>query len=136
MSSVGGDIIEIQFNHPTLGSGILFPKAGEDNTFDLGGFRADDSEDGITGSGDMILKLNRKRWGFECTVASDMNVRQDMEKLNNLSGNPVLATWTISHVNGSVYKGLGTVVGDVKGNGNAATIALKVAGGNKLTKII
>ena len=135
MANVGGDIIEVAYNHPTIGSGLLRPKAGEDSTFDPGGFRAEDSDDGIDGGGEMILKLNRKRWGFECTIAWDNNVAQDLEKLNNLAGDPVQAVWTVSHVSGAVYKGTGTVVGDIKGNGNAATIALKVAGGAKLTKI-
>ena len=34
MSAVGGDIIEAAFNHPTLGSGVIFPKANEDGTLD------------------------------------------------------------------------------------------------------
>ena len=36
MAVVGGDIVELTFNHPTLGSGIIFPKSAEDSTFDLG----------------------------------------------------------------------------------------------------
>lgn len=135
MPSVGGDITELSFSHPTLGQVVLFPKANEDSTFDLGGFRTNDDANSITGSGDMIKQLNRARWGFETTVAGDMNTRTDLEKLNQLSGNPVDATWTISHVNGTVYKGSGTVVGDVQLNGNTATIKLKVAGSGVLKKI-
>lgn len=136
MSAVGGDILEVAFNHPTLGSGTLFPKAGEDSTFDPGGFRTDDAADGIDGSGQMMKKLNRKRWSFEVLISWDNNTRQELEKLNALSGSPVDATWTISMVSGSVYKGTGSVVGDVQGNGNAATLPLKVSGGGYLKKIV
>lgn len=135
MSAVGGDILDAAFNHPTLGSGVIFPKAGEDSTFDLGGFRSDDSEDMIDGSGNMIDKLNRKRWGAEMTVAWDNNNRQELERCVALAGHPVPATWTITHVSGAVYKGTGKPVGDLKGNANNATFPLKLAGGGILKKI-
>lgn len=135
-SAVGGDIIEVAFSHPTLGSGTIFPKAGEDSTFDLGGFRTDDGDDQVDGSGQMIQKLTRTRWSFEVTVAWDNNNRQELEKINLLSASAVQATWTISHVSGAVYKGTGKPVGDLKGNGNAATFPLKVAGGSILKKIL
>lgn len=136
MSVIGGDIIEITFNHPTLGSGIIFPKAAEDSTFDLGGFVSNDDANGVDGSGEMIDQLNRKRWSFEGTVAWDMNTREDLEKLQSLSNDPVQAEWTMTHINGTVYGGTGKPVGDLQGNGNAATFALKLAGGGRMKKII
>lgn len=136
MASVGGDIIEITYNHPTLGTGTIFPKANQDSVFDLGGFRSDDSKDGISGDGEMIDKLTRVRWGFEVEVAWDMNTRNDLEKLTALNASPVSADWTISHINGTVYGGKGKPVGDMAGNGNSATFKLKVAGGNTLKKIV
>ncbi len=136
MAAIGGDIIEVKYNHPTIGSGVLFPKAGEDSEFDPGGFRNDDSEDGIDGSGGAIYKKNRKRWKCTVTLGWDNNIRQELEKLFNIAQSSVEATWTISHVSGAVYKGLGQVVGDIKGNGNAATIPLNLAGSGLLTKII
>lgn len=135
MGAVGGDILQISFTHPTIGGGTLFPKANEDSTFDLGGFRTDDDMNNVDGSGTMIKKINRNLWSVECTVAGDMNTRQDLEKLTVLSGNPVDAVWKIAHVNGAVYKGSGTVVGDIQLNGNNATIKLKIAGGDTLKKI-
>jgi hypothetical protein len=136
MGAVGGDIIEIAYNHPTLGSGTFFPKANTDSTFNLGGFRSDDSDDGIDGSGQMIDKLNRKRWSADLTCAWDNNSRQELEQATALAGNPVQATYTISHVSGAVYKGTGKPVGDLAGNGNEATFALKIAGGGILKKIL
>lgn len=136
MSVIGGDIIEITFNHPTLGSGIIFPKAAEDSEFDLGGFRSNDDDEGVDGSGEMIDQLTQKRWSFSGTIAWDMNTREDLEKLTLLAGDPVQADWTVTHINGAVYGGKGKPVGDMKGNGNAATFPLKIAGGGKMKKII
>lgn len=135
MPVVGGDITEIQFNHPTIGTGFLFPKASEDSMFDLGGFRTNDDSDNVDGSGRTIRKLNRTRWSFTVLVAWDMNVAKDLEKVMQMAGDPVEAVWTISHVNGSVYQGTGSPVGDYDGNGNAATFPLNVSGGGRLRKI-
>jgi hypothetical protein len=134
--ATGGDIVSVTYNHPTIGSGTIHPKANEDSTFDLGGFRSDDSDDMIDGSGAMIDKINRKRWAFEFTASWDNNNRQELEVVNLLAASPVPATWTISHISGAVYKGAGKPVGDLKGNGNQATFPLKVAGGGILKKIL
>src|SRR5688572_7600879 len=134
--AVGGDIIEITYNHPTLGSGVIFPKAAEDSTFDLGGFRSNDDANMIDGSGAAIDQMNRVRWSLEATVAWDMNTDLTLEKLVALASSPVPASWTISHVNGSVYGGKGKPVGDLQGNGNAATFTLKISGGETLKKIV
>lgn len=134
--AVGGDILEITYNHPTLGSGVIFPKASEDSTFDLGGFRSNDDANMVAGNGEMIDQINLARWSFEVAVAWDMNTREDLEKLNDLAADPVLADWTFSHINGTVYGGTGKPVGDLSGNGNAATFTLKVSGGGKLKKIV
>jgi hypothetical protein len=40
--AVHGDILEVTYNHPTLGSGVFYPKANEGNKFDPGGFRNND----------------------------------------------------------------------------------------------
>lgn len=135
-AATGGDITEISFNHPTIGSAILYCKASEDNTFDLGGFRSDDDDDGVDGGGNMIDKINRKRWSVDiANMTNDMNDRQDVEKINLLAASPVLADWTFSHINGTVYGGKGKPVGDIKNNVNASTFPLKIAGGGKLQRI-
>ncbi|KKN42129.1 hypothetical protein LCGC14_0716330 [marine sediment metagenome] len=134
--AVGGDIIEITFNHPTVGSGVILPKANEDSTYDLGGFRSNDDANMVAGNGEMIDQMNRVRWFIELVIAWDMNVRGDLEKLVELAESPVEAEWTITNINGTVYGGTGKPVGDMQGNGNAATFTLKVSGGNKLKKIV
>lgn len=132
----GGDILEISYKHPTLGSGVIYPKSSEDSTYDLGGFRSNDDANMVDGSGDMIDQLNRVRWSFEVTVSWDMNTREDLESLVELAASPVLTEWTFSNVNGTVYRGTGKPVGDMQGNGNAATFPLKVSGGGNLKKIL
>jgi hypothetical protein len=132
---VGGDIIEITYNHPTLGSGTIFPKSAEDGTFDLGGFRSNDDANMIDGGGNMIDQINRTRWSVETTVAWDMNVDETLEKLVALSGSPEQADWTFTHINGTIYGGKGKPVGDIQGNSNASTFTLKVSGGGTLKKI-
>lgn len=135
MGAVGGDILEAAYSHPTIGSGTLFPKANEDSTLDLGGLRKDDDSSNIDGAGNHIVKMNRTTWMAEMTIANDINTRNDSDKVDKLSESPVAATWTITHVSGAVYQGLGTIVGDVQPNLNSATIKIKIAGGGKLKKI-
>lgn len=132
---VGGDITEVTFNHPTIGSGRFFAKANEDSTYDLGGFRGNDDQNMVDGGGRNIKQLNRNRWSFEVVCAMDMITAGDLEKLSALAGDPVDADWTMTHINGTVYKGTGAPVGDQQGNGNSAQFTLKVAGGGKMKKI-
>jgi hypothetical protein len=134
--ATGGDIIEINYNHPTVGSGVIFAKSNEDSDFDLGGPRSNDDASGVTGNGEMIDQMNNVRWMFGVLVAWDMNTRKDLENINALAASPVPSDWTISHINGSVYAGSGKPVGDLSGNGNKATFPLKLSGGGKLKKIV
>ena len=133
--AVGGDIIEVTFNHPTLGYGIFTPKAGEDSTYDLGGFRNDDDANGIDGQGNMIMKKNRVRPSFEVVCAWDANIKGDLEVAVALAESNVQAEWTFTSSNKTVYKMKGVIVGDVQGNGNAATFTFKVAGSGVMKKI-
>lgn len=133
---VSGDITEVTCNHPTLGSFTFFPKAAEDSTYDLGGFRSDDDKNLIDGGGGVIDKMNRSRWFFEVPLASDLNTRVELQNITNLAGSPVPGEWTFAHINGTVFKGTGKPVGDVQHNGNAGTMALKVSGGGVMKKIV
>lgn len=135
MAAVGGDILEITYNHPTAGSGIWFPKANEDSTFDPGGFRGTDDANQVDGSGKKIRQLNRVGWFVETTVSWDGNVANELDQAKALAGDPVEADWTITHINGTVWKGKGAPVGDIQGNGNTATMAIKISGGGELKKI-
>ena len=135
MAAIGGDLIEITWNHETLGSGVLYPKSAEDSTFDTGGYRSADDANMVDGSGAAIRQINRVRWSLEATCAWDMNGANELESMVGLSGSPVEAEWTVSHINGTVWKGKGSPVGDIQGNSNAATFTLKLSGGGKMVKI-
>ncbi len=126
--AVGGDILEISFNHPTIGSGLLKPKAGEDNTYDVGGIRTGDDANMIDGGGTPILQKNRVRGFFEVVVSNDQNEQEELDKMALLAADPVEAEWTFTIINGTVWGGKGTPVGDLQGNINQSTFTLKVAG--------
>lgn len=132
---VGGDILEISYKHPTLGSGTLFPKSSEDMTVDPGGYMSADEAEGVTGDGQPINKLTRKRWFCETTVAWDTSVTDELDQLNNLASNPVDADWTFTHINGTIWGGKGRPVGDIQGSTKDAQAKIKISGGGKLAKI-
>jgi hypothetical protein len=133
---VGGDITEIRYSHPVLGSGVWNPKSNEDSTFDPGGFRGNDDANMIDGGGKTIRQLNRVRWSFEGTISWDMNLSNELEQAKKLAAHPVEAEWTISSINGSVWRGTGAPVGDIQANGNQSTMAIKLSGGKELKKIL
>lgn len=126
--AVGGDIIEVTYNHPTFGQGVIYPKAGEDSTFNTGGYEAIDEDSAIDGSGAIIDQLNRTRAFFKVVAVNDMTSKT-FEKVKSLAGSPVLTTWTFSSANGHVYQITGKPVGAMEANGNTSVFDLKVAGG-------
>jgi hypothetical protein len=136
MSYTGGDIIEITYNHPVLGSGALFCKAAEDGTLDPGGLRSADDANMVTGDGQMIDQINRTRWSFEAPpIAWDMTDINEVERIAALAASPVLADWTITSISGAIWGGKGKPVGDVNGNTNTAQTTLKLAGSGILRRI-
>ena len=90
----------------------------------------------IAGDGSSIRTLNRNRWSVELQIAWDMNDANEIDKLVALAGNPVESDWTFSHINGTVWGGKGSPVGDIPGNANTAIIPLKVSGSGELKKIV
>jgi hypothetical protein len=133
--AVGGDITEITYNHPNLGTGVFSPKSNEDNTYFVGGVTSESDANMITGNGTMIRKMTRSRGFFVALCANDQNLNQDLEKAIALSGHPVPADWTITNTNGTVYGCSGFPVGDFEGNLNQATFSLRVETG-QLKKIV
>lgn len=128
---VGGDITELTFNHPTLGTGTLFVKSDEDSELDTGGYRSADEEKGVATNGDMIDGMSLSRWSASFVVASDLTNPDHLQKIVALAKHPLPATWTISHISSAVYRGKGKPVGDVKQALKASTIQLKIAGGGE-----
>lgn len=136
MAYIGGQLTEITWSHPDLGTGTIAPKSNEDSTLDTGGIRSDDEANGIAGDGTAIRKMNIIRWMVETTVANDTNVGKQLEKLAALAGNPKEATFRFTHINGSVYSGSGFPVGDIQASLGNATVKIKFAGSNTLKKIV
>lgn len=136
MAYAGGDILEITYNHPTLGSGVIYPKSGEGFTIDFGGVRADDDEASITGSGESIYKLNNKRWSVEGTVANDTSTRKEYNAIVSMVETSQEAEWTFTHRSGSIFSAKGIPVGDLKTDLNEATFTLKISGGGKIKQIV
>jgi len=135
---IGGDIIEIQFQNSEIGSGVLLPKAGEDSTWNPGGPQTTDDDSSVDGGGDAIYVMNRVRWSLSAPIAWDFGTPSDntLDKINALSRSKVETTFTITHINGSVYVGNGKIVGSIEGNGNNGTIPIKIAGSGNLKKIV
>lgn len=132
--AVAGDIVEITFNHPVYGSGTFKPVSGEDGTFDLGGRRALD-DDAITSDSEKIKKIQMMPWKFEGTIRWAAQTGLDVEKMNSLSGDPIESDWTFELMDGTIYGGVGSPVGDVVGSAKDGTISIKVIGGGGLRQL-
>lgn len=135
MAFLGGDIIELVCTHPTLGTFRYEAKANEAFTLDKGGIRNDDSADGVTGAGSVILKKSRVRWSVEGPVAVDMLGDQEMSNTNALAESVDPGVWLLTSISGAIYQGIGWPVGDVNIDTNTAQMKLKVAGGGNLDQI-
>lgn len=134
MAAVGGDILELTCNHPTVGTVTFFPKSNESSTLDLGGYRVSDDANMVDGGGRIIKQMNRSRWSAEMTIAIDEN-NLDQENLVAIASSPQDGDWTIRHINGFSYGGKGTVVGDIQVDKNVNTMTVKVSGGGGLAII-
>jgi hypothetical protein len=128
MGYTGGDTIEMRYTHPTLGSDTFFFKASEDGTIDPGGLRSNDDDNGITGAGQFIDQMNRRRASFETPpIAHDQIDKDELNMLVKLAASPQLADWTITNVSGAIWGGKGKPVGDIQANTNTALITVKIA---------
>lgn len=136
MAYTGGDCIEVTCNHPVLGAFRFDPKGSEDTEVDMGGYVNNDDDASVTGAGQMIVTKNRKRWSVPVPPVGWDKDPDTLKALQQIQNSNVDSTWTFSFIDGRVYKGTGTIVGDLKGNVNAATVnSFKVAGGGVLEPI-
>ena len=132
---IGGDITDAVCSHPTLGDFRFSAKAGEAFNCDKGGIRNDDSSDGVTGNGQLIVKKTMVRWSLEGNVAVDMKSDLEQSSLNALAASGDPGIWILSSLSGAVWKGTGVPVGDLIIDTNTAQLKLKVAGGGILESI-
>lgn len=133
--AVHGDIIEITYNNPDIGSGTLQPKANEGNTFDIGGFRNNDDANMVTGSGSLMIQKNRVVGFIEAVIEDDGETREDMLAMTDVSASNQLTDWTFTTVSGETYGAKGVPVGDLQKDVNAGTFTLKVVSQGKWKKI-
>lgn len=133
MSVYGGDITELSWSNPDVGSGFFFPVAGESNTLDIGGFTNDD-DGALDGAGRLIVNKKRMPGMFEIVVASDMQTTQEYETAKALAQSFNDTVFTIGYSNGIVYKGNGVVVGQPVLATDKSTFSLKVNSGLGFTQ--
>jgi len=122
-----GDITDVTFNHPDIGSGRFLPKAAEGNTMDPGGIRTADDAAAVTSNGTMLWKKNRVRGFFEVVIEDDQEEALDALKVAELAAHPKEAVWTFTMINNTVWQGTGKPVGDIQPNVDDGTFTLKVA---------
>jgi hypothetical protein len=125
MSTIAGYYTEVFCQHSIVGNRKFDLKSGEDSELDRGGQRLVDDENNRTASGKLILQYENKMPYIQFTCVVDgktENYIQDMI----VASNEELGTWTLTHISGRVYTGVGTIVGDVKPNANNGTVQLKV----------
>lgn len=130
---VGGDMIEITCNHPTLGSFNFSTKSNESYTVDPGGIRSNDDANSVTGAGIYLDQMNRVRWSFEGPLMVDFKNDTERDALTKLTKSAELGTWTFSHISGAIWRGKGKPVGDITFDTNNAQMTSKIAGGGELT---
>lgn len=124
--AVGGDVLELTSNHPSLGSFIYKVVRNQDNTYDTGGDRTNDDANMKTGGNEAIWQINGKMGAVNITLVNDME-QKTVERLEQEAAHPVPSVWTFSVINGKTYKGEGKPVGDINPNINNSTVAVKIA---------
>lgn len=130
-----GDADEIVCQH-TLGEFRFAPKSNESFTVDMGGVRVNDDANQVTANGQNMKQMNRAKWSVEGPVAVDMtSTNTTLDDIAKLCAHPDDGVWTFSFLNGAIFRGKGSPVGDVQGDSNAGTVTLKVSGGGKLEKL-
>jgi hypothetical protein len=134
MAVYGGYLMEVTYNHPTVGQGSFYLMTEEDSTLDIGGLRKAE-EVKIDGSGQAVYEMLQKPWTVDGTMSNDFSGDGAMEKAQKLAEATSEADFTFTHVNGSVYAGKGSVVGDFPASAKG-TVPLKFSGSGKLTKLV
>jgi len=129
---VAGDLREINVKHPELGSRNFEAKAGEDFSYQKGGYKSNDDDGNIGVNLTRIDQQNAFPWSGEFTI---VRKDEDHDFLQSLTENALEGIWTFSHRSGEVLTGTGKPVGDIATNAQAGTIAVKCAGSGRLENI-
>src|SRR5690554_4651881 len=137
MAYTGSGILEVTYNNAEVGQGTFYTKDNEDYTIDLGGVRSSDDTSNATTSGERINQMNVVCSKFELPpVAWDKTVKDEQEKLQRLCASVVGSTWTITCLDGAIYKmENGYPVGDIAGDGMAGTVPVTLVGNPNAERI-
>lgn len=130
----GGDITDVTFNHPTLGSFQFATKSGESYNLDPGGIRSEDDSAGISGNGVMIDKKTRVRWSFDGPLMADFESNLEVDNFPKIAESAEQGTLTVTLITGVTWRGLGTLVGDIAFDTSTAQASIKFSGGGKMVK--
>jgi len=125
MSTIAGLFTEVFAQHSVVGNYKFDLKSGETTELDRGSFRISDDENNRTASGKLILMYENKQPYIQFTCAVSGETEDYVQALIKASATE-LANFTLTHVSGDVYVGVGTIAGDVKPDRNAGTLQLKV----------
>lgn len=129
-----GYFTEVFCQHSIVGNLKFDLKSGEDSEVDRGGFRIVDDENNRTASGQLIVQYENKQPYIQFVSGVDGETEDYVQDLIRETINEV-PNWTLTHVSGDVYVGVGAIVGDVKPNRNAGTVQIKVAFENELLRL-
>ena len=134
----GGDLKEVTWKNADVGTGRYRSKAGEDHSLDPGGFETADDKGNVDSGGNFMNIKVTKPWSYEGTITWDKNVssRREIQTYQSLSNSFLPTTWTFGCIDGTVFAGSGSVVGEVKGNAAKGTFSFKVMGSGILTQIV
>lgn len=124
--AVGGDVLSLTSNHPTLGSFVYKTLRNQDNTHDLGGDRTNDDANMKTGANEAVWQINGKLGALNFIIVNDMT-KKTAERLGQEAGSAVDSTWTFTGINGITYSGKGRPVGDIVPNNNNSQLSVKIA---------
>lgn len=131
MAKTSGDVASIIIMDKISGaSREMACKGSEDCTIDLGGYS---NETQMNGNGTGHHKMAAKPWRIEGLMAeSDDGVLEFLQGTVNSAGG---AVFTLSFVNGDVYKGTGKIEGDLRANKGTGYIPITATGPGLLEKI-
>jgi len=132
MGQTSGDTRELTITHPTLGARSFAIQADQSVTLDLGGYTTERQNNG---NGTGHKKMTAKMWEIG-GLQAEVNLGDgDLEFLQSLQNDPEDATIVWDHITGIVYRGTGSIEGDLKADTNTGYVALTLSGNGKLEAV-
>lgn len=134
MAKIGGDLLQITVQHPTAGSKIIYGVAGESTTIKLGGIENEDNG-AVDGGQNLIISKRNVAGYIQGPFANDNRAAQaEFEFMQVVAASPVEAVFTFAYIDGEIYSGSGTPVGEITLDAKAATFQMKVTSGRGFTR--